>query len=209
MLDGQPDMFGYAPRADWPFGSLEPHAYSLIVADPPWAFLTRSEKGKKKSADMHYRTMTLDDIKALPVADLAAPDCVLWLWATAPMLDVQMEVLKCWSFRYVSSAVWKKTTTSGKTCFGTGYVCRNAHEIILCASRGNPKYVSRSVRSVIEGGDVITDVRREHSRKPDSAYAAARALVPYGRAVELFAREARPGFEAWGNEATKFDEAAA
>ena len=188
----------------WPFGELERGAYSLVMIDPAWKFKTFSEKGLGKSADRHYRTMRIEDIKALPVRDLAAKDCLVWLWATAPMLNQQMDVLAAWGAKYVSSGVWIKTMEkSGKLSFGGGYSFRNAHEVIILGKYGSPKIASRSVRSVISAP------RREHSRKPEEAYEAARKLIPYGRAADVFSRMTRPGWEASGDEVGKFDEVAA
>lgn len=190
-----PDIFDAAPRA-WPFGSLTPGAYGLIMADPPWRFETYSELGRGKSAEQHYSTMTIEDIAALPIADLAAPDCLLWLWATAPMLHEQMRLLACWGFKFKTSGVWVKQTTHGKIAFGTGYILRNAHEPFLIATRGKPT-CTRSVRST------------GHSRKPAAAFAAAEALLPGARRVELFSRQNRPGWEAWGDQAGLLDEVVA
>lgn len=200
----QIEMFGDTRRhlmpGRWVFSPLERNAYSLIMADPPWRYLTRSEKGLGKSPDRHYATMKILDIAFLPVSDLAARDCVLWLWATAPMLDRQIEIMKGWGFKFVSSGTWVKRTRHGKLGFGGGYTFRNAHEVVLLGSIGHPKYVDRAVRSVIEGP------LREHSRKPDEAYEAARRLIPYGRAADLFSRQSREGWENWGDQATKFNE---
>lgn len=193
-----PDMFDGGIK-DWPFGDLEPGAYSLIMIDCAWHFETRSDKGGEKSPQAHYRTMSLKEIADLPVADLARQDCLLWMWATQPMLDVQMSILKGWGFKFFSSGVWVKTTKNGKLNFGTGYGFRNAHESILLGTRGSPDIASRSVRSVIMAP------LREHSRKPDEAYEAARALVPYGRAADVYSRETRATWESFGNEAGKFD----
>jgi N6-adenosine-specific RNA methylase IME4 len=191
-----PDLFrGSLPV--WPFGDLAPQAYQLIMADPPWRFELYSEAGAEKSADAHYRTMTLDAIAALPVADLARADCLLWLWATAPMLDQQLRVMQAWGFRFVTSGVWVKTTRRGRIGFGTGYVLRNAHEPFLLGVRGALQ-CARTVRSVVMGE------LREHSRKPEAAYAAAEALLPGARRCELFSRTDRPGWETWGDEAGKF-----
>lgn len=184
--------------SDWIFDPLDRGAYSLIMIDPPWSYKTYSPKGWGKSAQRHYACMTMEDIARLPVGELAAKDCLVWLWATAPMLDQQMAVLKGWGARYVSSGVWVKTTNAGRVAFGTGYSFRNAHEIVILGAFGRPKIVSRSVRSVL-----MAPVR-EHSRKPDLAYELARELIPYGRAADLFSREARFGWDAWGHEAEKF-----
>lgn len=204
MFDDQAqvDLFGPVPQVPvpWIFDPLERGAYSLIMADPPWKYLTRSPKGLGKSPDRHYKTMTLRDLMALPVGELAAKDCVLWLWGTAPMLDQQLAVLKAWGFKFVSSGVWVKRTRRGKLAFGGGYTFRNAHEIVLLGSRGAPKYPNRAVRSVFDGP------LREHSRKPDESYEVARRLVPYGRAADVFSRQSRPGWENWGDEKNLFDE---
>lgn len=181
-------------RGCWPWPELEAHAYDLIMADPPWRFELYSEKGEEKSPQAHYRTMTLEEITALPVAGLAKPDCLLWLWATAPMLQAQIGVLEAWGFDFKTSGVWVKTTATGKIAFGTGYVLRNAHEPFLIGTRGTPK-TKRDVRSVIMGRV------RAHSQKPEEAFRAAEALMPGARRVELFSRTNRPGWDAWGDEA--------
>ena len=195
----QPDIFGHDTVGNWPFGHLEPHAYSLIMIDCAWRFLTRTKAGEGKSPQAHYRTMTLDEIAALPVADLAAPDCLLWMWCTAPMQDKQIEIMKGWGFKYGTQMVWVKTTVTGKINFGTGYLARGSHEPIILGIRGAPSIKSKSVRSVIMAP------LREHSRKPDEAYVAARKLIPYGRAADVYSRETRPTWESFGDEAGKFD----
>lgn len=200
-MTAAPMLFtGPVLRADWPWGPLEPSAYGLIMIDPPWHFRLYSERGEDKSAQAHYRTMGLDAIAALPVAELAAEHAVIWMWATAPMIDQQIGLVTRWGFRLATTGVWVKTTINGKLAFGTGYVLRNAHEPFVLGIRGEPK-LSRSVRSVIMG-----EVR-EHSAKPEAAYVAAEALFPgAGRRVELFSRRSRPGWEAWGDEVGSLDE---
>lgn len=190
-------------KEGWPFAPLDRNAYSLVMLDCPWTFATYSPKGWGKSAQKHYGCMTMDDIAALPVRDLAAEHCLIWAWCTAPLLDKQIDIVKGWGARYISSGVWVKTTKSGGLAFGTGYSLRNCHEAFVLAAFGRPKVASRSVRSVI-----MAPVR-EHSRKPDAAYLAAKALIPEGRAADIFGRESRPGWESWGNEAGKFNEEAA
>lgn len=183
----------------WPFDPLPPMAYSAIMADPPWAFSNFSAKGEAKNAKAHYDCMDLAAIKALPVSQLVQSDAYLWLWATNPMLPQALDVLQAWGFRFVTAGTWVKRGESGNLAFGTGYVLRSANEPFLIGKIGKPKPMSRSVRSVIEAP------RREHSRKPDEAYEAFRQMTGNVRRADLFAREARPGFEAWGNEATLFD----
>lgn len=192
-------MFAPSAVMNWPFGDLEPHAYGFIMADPPWRFMTRSPRGMgHKSPEHHYRTMTLDAIKALPVADLAARDCLLWLWSTSPMLVQCLDVLDAWGFRYCTMGFWSKRTVNGKLNFGTGYVLRSAGEPFLIGTIGEPK-TTKSTRNVIDAK------AREHSRKPDEAFRAAELLMPEVRRAELFSRQQRPGWDVWGNETDKFE----
>lgn len=174
--------------------------FGLIMADPPWSYDMRSEKGYAKSPEAHYRTMDLAAIKALPVELLAAPDCLLWLWALGPQLPQAMEVITAWGFTFKTGGHWAKVGTSGKQHFGTGYILRNAGEPFLIATRGAPK-TTRATRSVI-----IAPVR-EHSRKPDEAFDAASRLMPGVQRLELFSRQNRPGWTSWGDETGKFAEA--
>ncbi|GJE13670.1 MT-A70 family methyltransferase [Methylobacterium longum] len=183
----------------WPFGDLQPFGFDMLMVDPPWAFALHSENGEAKSPQAQYACMPLDAIKALPVAQLARGDAFLWLWATNPMLPQALAVMAAWGFTFSTSGTWVKTTSGGKLAFGTGYVLRSASEPFLIGRLGRPR-AGRAVRSVIMAP------AREHSRKPDEAYAAAEALLPGAlRRADLFSREARSGWTAWGHEAGKFD----
>src|SRR5262249_4535928 len=139
--------------------------YSAIMADPPWHFATWSPKGQRKSASQLYAVMGLYDIKALPVANLAAADCFLWLWATQAGLDQALSVMQSWGFEFKTTGAWAKQSPTGSSwAFGTGYLLRSAAEFFLIGTRGRPKPESRSERNLI-----VAPVR-EHSRKPDQAY---------------------------------------
>lgn len=181
---------------------MRPLSYDFIMADPPWDFRTYSQEGQKKGPASHYKVMSLDDIKALPVGQLAGGDCLLWLWATHPMLPQQIEVVAAWGFKFVTSGVWIKRTKHGRLNFGTGYRLRCASEPFLIATNGNP-HTARNIRTVLEGPI------RAHSQKPDEAYAIAEALCPHARSrADLFSRTDRPGWTAWGDETGKFGAAA-
>lgn len=184
------------------FAALRPAGgFGLIMADPPWSYEMRSEKGYGRAPEAHYRTMDLAAIKALPVEMLAAENCVLWLWALGPQLPQALDVITAWGFTYKTSGHWAKVGTSGKQSFGTGYILRNAGEPFIIATRGAPK-CARTVRSVI-----IAPVR-EHSRKPEKAFTEAERLLPGVRRLELFSRQNRPGWTSYGDEAGKFGVAA-
>lgn len=198
MTHHQPSLLTPDSMPAWPWGAVAPMSADLIMADPPWRFELFSAKGEGKSAQAHYRTMTTRDIERMPVWELAAPDCLLWLWCTWPMLPEALGVLRAWQFGYVTGGAWHKTTRRGRTAFGTGYRLRSACEPFLIGIRGEP-HTTRSVRNLVEGE------AREHSRKPEAAYAAAEALMPGARRLELFSRTDRPGWQAWGDETGKFD----
>jgi N6-adenosine-specific RNA methylase IME4 len=180
----------------WPFRGFAKGSFDLVMADPPWSFETRSAKGKARSADRHYSTMPLPDISRLPVGDLAARNAVLWLWVTAPVLEVSLDVMACWGFRYSTSGVWVKMTAAGQPAYGLGYRLRNGHEPFLIGVKGEPR--TEAISSVIQAR------RREHSRKPDEAFLAAEAMMPEAKRIELFSRERRAGWSAWGNEVGRF-----
>ncbi|AIT81645.1 MT-A70 family methyltransferase [Novosphingobium pentaromativorans] len=190
-------------RNTWPFGTMRPFSYGALLVDPPWHFRNFSGKGEGKNPTAHYQCMSLDDIAALPVAHLAAPDCAMFMWATAPLLPEAIEVMNAWGFVYKSGAAWaKQSTTGAKWAFGTGYVFRSAAEFLIVGTVGQPRVQSRSVRNLI-----VAPVR-EHSRKPDSQYEMVEALYA-GPYAEIFSRTNRPGWDSWGDEAGKFDEVAA
>jgi N6-adenosine-specific RNA methylase IME4 len=166
--------------------------YEIILADPPWTFETRSDKGKGKSPERHYATMTLDDICALPVAECAAKDAVLFLWSTWPTIFRAEKVIEAWGFKY-SGLAWewlKYNSVTEKFAFGPGYGTRKNVEPCLLARRGSPKLLSRSER------DFILAPRREHSRKPDEQYDKIGNMYQ-GKKVELFATQDRQYWHTW------------
>jgi N6-adenosine-specific RNA methylase IME4 len=181
--------------------------FGAILADPPWMFRTWSDKGKDRSAENHYPVMGLDAIAALPVRELAANDCVLFLWSTWPTIQQAFRVIDSWGFTYKSCAFdWMKADASQMDMFrddvdvqiGLGFWTRANTEPCLLATRGKPKRLNADVPQA------IIEPRRQHSRKPDCVYARIERLVggPY---IELFARQQRPGSAAWGNEIDRFD----
>lgn len=188
----------------WPFGDLQMFGYDVIVADPPWAFELYSEAGERKSAAAHYALIGLEKIKSLPVGQLARGDCLLLLWTCgwAMATGQAIDVCRAWGFVPITEMIWRKTTRNEKVRVGTGYRVRTMHEPILLCIAGNPMH--KPFPSLING------LAREHSRKPDEFYRAVVKATPRAmRRADLFSRETREGFEAWGNEAGKFDQRAA
>jgi N6-adenosine-specific RNA methylase IME4 len=184
------------------FDGLPREHFATIVADPPWRFATWSARGRGRSPDGplgHYATMTLSDIKALPVADLAAPDCVLLLWAIDPMLPHALEVGAAWGFRFKTVGFyWVKSTDTSRTYpIGTGYWTRANPEQCLLFTRGKPQRKHKDV------GRLIVASRGRHSEKPLEAMRRVKRLVP-GPYLELFARRRLRGWSCWGNEVDTF-----
>ena len=165
--------------------------YAVIYADPPWDFeVYNEESGIERAAANHYSTMSLDEICALPIPSLASPAAALFMWTTVPHLRESFQVLDAWGFEYKTNIVWVKDK------IGLGYFVRNQHELLLIATRGDmPTPLSANRPS-----SVITAPRREHSRKPDEAYALIERMYPELPRIELFARQTRPGWARWGNE---------
>lgn len=164
--------------------------YGVIYADPPWRFEPYSrDTGMDRAADNHYPSMTLDDIRSLPVP--AADDAVLFLWATAPMLPEAIEVMTGWGFAYKSHFVWVKDRT------GTGYWSRNCHELLLVGTRGEIPAPAPGEQFA----SVINAAVGEHSAKPAAVAEMIEEMFPSLPAIELFARGPRLGWTVWGNEA--------
>lgn len=180
----------------WPFGDLQPQTYRALIVDPPWVF-SAGTKGRPQ----HYDRMTDAQIARLPVDELAHPDgCWLFLWTTSPRLALTFEVVQHWGFRYSARAfVWVKTSTDGRRLhLGQGFTTRKNAEDCLLFRRGSPQRAAKDV------GEIIIAPAREHSRKPDQAYERVERFCP-GPYAELFSRESRPGWDAYGREAGKFD----
>jgi N6-adenosine-specific RNA methylase IME4 len=167
--------------------------FSVVYADPPWHWKTRSPKGDGRAPP--YQRMSLEQLWLLPVAQLAAPNCALFLWAIDSMLPEALSVISAWGFRYKTIAfTWAKTGKNGGFPIGCGYWTRANPEMCLLGTRGHPKRLHRDVPQLVVAS------RHEHSRKPGVVAERIERLMggPY---VELFARGPRPGWTVWGDEA--------
>ncbi len=194
-----------------PFEGLPRGHFKAILADPPWAFVAWGDQSNSKTdVNRHYQTMSRGDIAALPVKDLVATDCVLFLWCCWPSLvSAALPVIAQWGFTYKTCAFsWMKgdpyrlfADEATPNMLG-GYWSRSNTEPCLLATRGNPKRLNADVR---QG---IIAPRREHSRKPDCIHERIERLVA-GPYLELFARQStRPGWTFWGDQTAKFNVAA-
>ncbi|PWC51715.1 hypothetical protein TSA6c_17300 [Azospirillum sp. TSA6c] len=201
-----------SPVPGWYWGDLKPRAYGLIYIDPPWEQeMFSAETGIKKAPQAKYDCMSLEEIQALPIAQLAAPNCFVVMWTlwnfVAPGYGT--DVLRAWMAEPKSGGAWFKLTKNDKVSMGTGYGFRGCSEPFLTAAYGAPK-----VRSHRERNGIVTEIEvdaaleldalvaqlREHSRKPEEMREALERMFPDVPKVEVFARERRPGWDAWDNQ---------
>lgn len=166
--------------------------YSIIYADPPWHFWG----GGWKNQTQHYKTMSMDEIKELPVDDLADENCILFMWVTFPVLKDALDIIEKWGFKYSTCGFnWVKKTKKGNGWhFGLGYWTRANSELCLIGTRGSPKRQSASVSQIID-----TPVEG-HSKKPDIVRDKIVELCGDLPRIELFARTKTKGWDVWGNE---------
>ena len=170
--------------------------YNIIYADPAWHFKTYSKKGDRKSARNHYNTMSLNDISNLPINNITAHDCLLFIWVIDPLLPEAFKIIKDWGFKYKTVAfTWVKENKKSNTYFtGLGYWTRANPEMCLLATKGKPKRLSKSVRQL------ITSKLEEHSKKPNIVRDKIIELCGDLPRIELFARQRVKGWDCWGNE---------
>jgi N6-adenosine-specific RNA methylase IME4 len=164
--------------------------FNLIYADPPWQDDFR--RGGTRDVANHYATMTLEQIAGLRamIDKIRTKDCVLFLWARSPMLPEALQILSAWGFEYKTSAIWVKSGT------GMGYYFRQDHEILLIGTRGRPGVPEPRDRQ----SSVIQADKSRHSEKPQVFYEIIERMYPASTRVELFARDVRAGWTAWGAE---------
>lgn len=169
--------------------------YTVIYADPPWPY--NNPKGHDPAmGGITYPTMDLDDIKALPVQEIAGRDSVLFLWATMPKLPQAIAVMEAWGFRYITCAfTWVKLNPkNGGIYSGLGHWTNGNAELCLLGKRGKPKRNAKNIKQIIEAP------RGRHSAKPDEARERIIRLMGNVPRIELFARTEYRGFLCLGNE---------
>lgn len=188
-----------------PFAGLPRHHYGLIAADPPWRFLTYTDDPGNRAPK--YPTMPLDEIKALPVYDLAGPNCWLMLWTSGPFLDLARETMRAWGFKFSTigftwvklrrDCSWPALIAGEDFHRGLGKVTRKNTELVLFGKLGQPRVRRKP-------NELIVAPLREHSRKPDEFFPRAEGFCD-GPRLELFGRERRAGWDIWGNQTEFFD----
>lgn len=173
--------------------------FGTILADPPWRFANRTGKMAPEHKRLNrYETMTVEDICALPVADVARERAHLYLWVPNALMPDGLQVMKAWGFTYKSNLIWHKVRKDGGSDGrGVGFYFRNVTEMILFGVRG------KNIRTLAPGRrqvNLLATRKQEHSRKPDEQYSIIEACSE-GPFLELFARGTRPNWTSWGNQA--------
>jgi len=172
--------------------------YQIIYADPPWAYRQKQinfqsyNKGKKYENDVtdHYETMTNEDIKSMPITTIADEDCLLFLWATSPNLDIAIETGRAWGFEYKTVAfVWDKQRTN------YGFYTLSQVELCLVFKKGRiPKKSANNIKQF------LSEKLGKHSSKPQEIRKRIEQMFPTQNKIELFARQKTEGWDVWGNE---------
>jgi len=171
--------------------------YEIIYADPPWQFSNKKTGGSMKSGvEAHYSTMNIEDMKLLPVNEIAAENAILVMWYVGAMPQEAIDLVHAWGFtlKNMNGFVWNKITKKGLPHFGMGFYTRAGSESAIIATKGRCKPSSRSVRAVISAA-----VGR-HSEKPEAFRKSIVDLAGDVPRIELFARQKTDGWDVWGNE---------
>jgi len=177
--------------------------FTTILIDPPWRFQNRTGKMAPEHRRLHrYRTMTIDEIKAMPVAVHARNPSHLYLWVPNALLGWGLEVMQAWGFEYKTNIVWYKVRKDGgPDGRGVGFYFRNVTELLLFGVKGTLRTLKPGRTQV----NVVTTRKREHSRKPEEVYKIIEACSP-GPYLELFARERVEGWTTWGDQVDSYEQ---
>ena len=177
--------------------------FSTVLADPPWQFQNRTGKMAPEHKRLsRYPTMTMQEIKDLPVEAIVNDTAHLYLWVPNALLADGLQVMEHWGFTYKTNLIWYKIRKDGgPDRRGVGFYFRNVTEMILFGVRGKN---ARTLQPGRSQENIITSQKREHSRKPDEQYNIIESCSP-GPYIELFARGPRKGWTAWGNQAEQYE----
>ena len=173
--------------------------YQTIYADPPWQFQNRTGKMAPEHKRLHrYATMSLDEIKRLPVQNITDEKAHLYLWVPNALLPDGLAVMQAWGFTYKTNIIWEKIRRDGQPDGrGVGFYFRNVTEILLFGIKGKNNRTLAPARSQV---NLLRTKKREHSRKPDE-FVSLIESCSNGPYIELFARGDREAWDMWGNQA--------
>jgi N6-adenosine-specific RNA methylase IME4 len=176
--------------------------FSTVLADPPWQFQNRTGKMAPEHKRLsRYATLTLQEIKDIPVEAAVKDTAHLYLWVPNALLPDGLQVMECWGFTYKTNLIWYKIRKDGgPDRRGVGFYFRNVTEILLFGVRGKN---ARTLQPGRRQENIISTQKREHSRKPDEQYEIIESCSP-GPYLEMFARGNRPNWDCWGNQAEDY-----
>ena len=178
-------------------GDVAQQQFGTILVDPPWRFANRTGKMAPEHKRLHrYRTMSFDEIAAIPVGQFARPQSHLYLWTPNALLPQAISILEAWGFAYKTNIVWYKIRKDGgPDGRGVGFYFRNVTELLLFGIRGRIRTLAAGRKQV----NLVASRKEEHSKKPDAVYSLIQRCSP-GPYLELFARQRTPGWVQWGDE---------
>jgi N6-adenosine-specific RNA methylase IME4 len=181
---------------------IDGRKFSTILADPPWQFQNRTGKMAPEHRRLsRYPTLTLQEIKDIPVEVAVRDTSHLYLWVPNALLADGLQVMECWGFKYKTNLIWSKIRKDGgPDRRGVGFYFRNVTEMILFGVRGKN---ARTLQPGRSQENIISSRKREHSRKPDEQYDIIESCSP-GPYLEIFARGSRPDWDCWGNQADNY-----
>ena len=176
--------------------------YATILADPPWRFLNRTGKVAPEHKRLsRYETLSLDEIKQIPVQSVAGVKSHLYLWVPNTLLPEGLEVMKAWGFTYKSNIIWHKVRKDGgPDGRGVGFYFRNTTELVLFGIRGSMRTLDPGRSQV----NIIRTQKQEHSRKPDELYELIERCSP-APFLEIFARGKRKGWDVFGDQSEEYN----
>lgn len=186
--------------------------YKLIYADPPWPYTSdpKSKRGIWGLADQKYNIMTIEDLKNLPVKNIADDNCILFMWGTWPTIFEMKPLMKSWGFEYKTCAfVWRKLSKNTITVkkYGLGWYTRSNSEFVLIGRKGKFNRVSAAVQQFVDTiqennneCEVVDSPIKKHSQKPNEIRERIRKLCGDLPKIELFARTRVHGWDVWGND---------
>ena len=183
--------------------NLGTRKFQTILADPPWQFQNRTGKMAPEHKRLsRYPTLSLDEICDLPVEAISGEPAHLYLWVPNALLPEGLKVMEHWGFKYKSNLIWYKVRKDGgPDRRGVGFYFRNVTEVLLFGVRG------KNARTLARGRsqeNIISSMKREHSRKPDEQYDIIENCS-FGDRLELFARGPREGWTVWGNQSEEYE----
>jgi len=183
-------------------GYVDKRKFATVLADPPWQFQNRTGKMAPEHKRLsRYPTMTLQEIKDLPVEAIVKDTAHLYLWVPNALLSYGLQVMDHWGFTYKTNMIWYKIRKDGgPDRRGVGFYFRNVTEMILFGVRGKN---ARTLQPGRSQENIISSRKREHSRKPDEQYSVIESCSS-GPFIELFARGKRKGWVGWGNQASEY-----